>query len=172
MQCDGLPTDTLRLRRFDTLDGSSTRRPCVDFSTHPLVGFTLRSLFLSPGPVSLSRPRRGPFREFACRFVRVRCPLAVFFHAIRRKFAACHGRFGFRALLPLRVRHPPAVVTPRTIRCSPGFCLSKDFSLPAPNPPSRVFHSRTWSLAPFVPKRRCPSAVFSARRSAFPCAVP
>jgi hypothetical protein len=59
---------------------------------------------------------------------------------------ALHFQLGFRALLPLRIRQSPAVLTPRTIRCSPGFRLSKDFPLLAPSPPSRAFHSRTCAV--------------------------
>jgi len=82
------------------------------------------------------------------------------------KFAAEHIRFGFWAFLPLRIRQSPAVVTPRAIRCSFGFGLSRDFALPATNPSSRAFHSRT--CATDHQPARCPSAVFTAERSAFP----
>jgi hypothetical protein len=59
------------------------------------------------------------------------------------KFAVSRIRVGFWALLPLRVRQPPAgLLGPRTVRCSPGFCLSKDFALPARSPFSRAFRSR------------------------------
>jgi hypothetical protein len=83
------------------------------------------------------------------------------------KFAVSRIRVGFWALLPLRVRQPPAgLLGPRTVRCSPGFCLSKDFSLSAPSPLSRAFRSRACPSA--ADRRSCPSTFCSAERSAFP----
>jgi hypothetical protein len=82
------------------------------------------------------------------------------------KFAARRIRLGFWALIPLRIRRPLAGVTPRTVRCSSGFYLFRDFSLPATNPSSRACHSPT--CATDQRPARCRSAVFPAGRSAVP----
>jgi len=159
--------NTGRLRRFDVLDGVAPAS-YARLLGHPLLGFTLGSFSLSPGPGSLSRPEREPCRMSANLSV---CPRPLPTYRLRmcnptNKFAAIHIRFGFWALLPLRIRQSPAGITPRAIRCSSGFDLSRDFALPAPNPSSRACHSRTYATD--HRPARCPSAVFPAGRSAFP----
>lgn len=79
------------------------------------------------------------------------------------KIVALHFQLSFWALLPLRIRQSPAVLRPRTIRCSPGFCLSKDFPLPAPNPPSRAFRSRTCATVDLATGCRAAPQRFSLR---------
>jgi hypothetical protein len=159
--------NTGRLRRFDVLDGVAPAS-YARLLGHPLLGFTLGSFSLSLGPGSLSRPEREPCRMSTNLSVRPR-PLPTYRFRMcnpSNKFAAIHIRFGFWALLPLRIRQSPAGVTPRAIRCSSGFDLSRDFALPAPNPSSRACHSRTYATD--HRPARCPSAVFPAGRSAFP----
>jgi hypothetical protein len=163
----GILASTVRLRRFDVLDGRAPA-PYARLLGHPLLGFTLGSFSLSLGPGSLSRPEREPCRMSANLSVYPR-PLPTYRLRMcnpSNKFAAIHIRFGFSALLPLRIRQSPAGVTPRAIRCSSGFDLSRDFALPAPNPSSRACHSRTYATD--HRPARCPSAVFPAGRSAFP----
>lgn len=75
-------------------------------------------------------------------------------------------RFGFWAFLPLRVRPSFAGLTPRSIRCSCGFRLSRDFALPAADPFSRACRSPTYATDRQPARYR--SAVFPAGRSAFP----
>jgi hypothetical protein len=53
------------------------------------------------------------------------------------KFAVSRIRVGFWALLPLRVRQPPAgLLGPRTVRCSPGFASLRI----SPSPLRARFH--------------------------------
>lgn len=138
-----VPVHTSRLRRFDALDGFNARNLCPDFSRHPLVGFTLRSFSLSPGPYWLSLSSREPHCRRTVTPARSQYPRAIPWHAAVESLRPRHSSFGFRVLLPLRVRPPCVAVTPFTARCFPGVCLSGDFSLHAPDPPSRVFRSRT-----------------------------
>jgi len=79
------------------------------------------------------------------------------------KIVVLHFQLGFWILLPLRIRRSPAVLRPRTIRCSLGFCLSKDFPIPAPSPPSRAFHSRTCAVADLATECRAVPQRFSLR---------
>jgi hypothetical protein len=74
-----------------------------------------------------------------------------------------HFQLGFWALLPLRIRQSPAVLRPRMLRCSLGFRLSKDFTLPAPSPPSRAFHSRTCTVADLATECRAVPQRFTPR---------
>jgi len=134
----------LRLRRFDVPDG---------FRAPVIYAAIVRSI----------RSWGSPFEAFPSHFVPTRCrvqdesrasgvslgspgPLPTYRLRMCRptnKSAVCRIRVGFWALLPLRVRQPPVdLLVPRTVRCSPGFCLSKDFALPAPSPFSRAFRSR------------------------------
>jgi len=162
----GIFANTIRLRRFDVLDGRAPA-PYARLLGHPLLGFTLRSFFLSldPGFAVASRTRAVQWANLSIHPQ----PLPAYRFRIcnpTNKFAARHIRFGFWALLPLRVRQPPAGVTPRTTRCFLGFRLSKDLSLPAT---ARLHGRSTLGLAPPTHgPRRCPSAVYPAGRSAFP----
>jgi len=134
----------------------------------------------------------SPLEAFSSHLIRTRCrvpdesgvaprqtfrfihdPLPAYRLRLRNptnKFAASRIRFGFWALIPLRIRQSSAGVTPRTIRCSSGFFLSRDFSLPAIDPSSRVFHSPTCAID--QRPTRCRSAVCTAGRSAFPRSGP
>jgi hypothetical protein len=138
-----VPVRTSRLRRFDVLDGFNARNLCPDFSRQPLVGFTLRSFSLSLGPYLLSLSSREPFCRRVVTLARSPYPPAISWRAAAELLRPPHSPFGFRVLLPLRVRPPRAAVTPFTVRCFPGVCLSGDFSLHALDPPSRAFRSRT-----------------------------
>lgn len=143
-----VPVRTSRLRRFDALDGFHTCKLCPDFSRHPLVGFTLRSFSRSPGPYRLSLSSREPYCRRAVTPARSRYPRAISWRAAVELLRPWHSPFGFRVLLPLRVRPPCTAVTPFTARCFPGFRLPGDFSLHAPNPPSRICRSRTCTSRP------------------------
>lgn len=141
--CPDVPVRNCRLRRFDALDGCA-------LTIHALIAQSRRSW-------------GSPFEAFPSHLVLTRCRVQdesrianepngtpatlarLPFPNVQptNKFAVSRIPTGFWALLPLRVRQPSAVFTPRTIRCSRGFRLSKDFPLPAPSPSSRTFRSRT-----------------------------
>jgi len=72
-----------------------------------------------------------------------RYPRAVAWRVAVELLRPPHPPFGFRVLLPLRVRQPRPAVTPVAARCFPGLSLSKDFALHAPGPPSPACRSRT-----------------------------
>jgi hypothetical protein len=134
----------LRLRRFNVLDGF--RAPVI----YAAIARSIRSW-------------GSPFEAFPSHFVPTHCrvrdesratgaslgspwPLPTYRFRMCRptnKFAVRRTRIDFWALLPLRVRQPPAAfLVLRTVRCSPGFRLSKDFPLAARSPFSRAFRSR------------------------------
>jgi len=146
MQCPGLPARTCRPRRFNVLDGPSSSRLMPRFLVATALGVHPTKLF----PLTWSRLAVA-FRTGAVLPANLSVrpqPLPAYRFRVCRptnKFAVRRIRPGFWALLPLRILQPPAVLTPRTIRCSPGFRLSKDFALPAPSPSSRAFHSRTYA---------------------------
>jgi hypothetical protein len=120
-----------------------SRDLCPDFSRHPLLGFALRSFSLSPGPYWLALSSREPYCCRVFRPAHSHYPRAVAWRVAVELLRPPHSPFGFRVLLPLRVRQPRVAVTPITVRGFPGFRLSKDFALHAPGPPSRAFRSRT-----------------------------
>jgi hypothetical protein len=85
-------------------------RPGIDCSMRPLLGFTLRSISLSLGPVSLSRSEREPCRTSTDRLITVRCPPAVYECAGRR---SNRGKSHSFRLLGLAPSESPSIVRGR-----------------------------------------------------------
>lgn len=142
--CPGLPAGTSRPRRFNVLDDPSFSRFMPRFLVASAPGVHPTKLF----PLTWSRLAVA-FRTGAVLPANLSVrpwPLPAYRFQMCKptnKFAVRRIRPGFWAFLPLRIRQSPAALIPRTIRCSPGFGLLKDFALPAPSPSSRAFHSRT-----------------------------
>jgi len=150
--------------------GVSTPLTVIAFATHAPIARSKRSW-------------SSPFEAFPSHLVPTRCRVRDESHVAEKpngrpailarlplltvqpanKIVVLHFQLGFWALLPLRIRQSPAVLTPRTIRCSPGFCLSKDFPLPAPSPPSRAFRSRTCAVADLATECRAAPQRFTLR---------
>jgi hypothetical protein len=145
---------------------STFQRPCrfgvcslCPIARTPAPGVHPSKLFPLTWSCPLSRPRREPCREHPFRFVRGLCPRNVAGGSTpTNKFAEHRFQPGFWALLPLRIRQSHATECRTRPAASLGFCLSKDFPLPAPDPSSRAFRSRTSAVGratvnSFVPQR-------------------
>src|SRR5262249_30655055 len=94
---------------FDVLDGFTFGPASCELPDAPLLGFTLRSFSLSLGPDSLSRSRREPVALQTRRSGGADARLPFPDAQADDKIAVRRIRFGFLALLPLRIRKSPAV---------------------------------------------------------------
>jgi hypothetical protein len=149
-----------------SLTGSSARDLRPDFSGPPLMGFTLRSFSLSlcPARCRVWNESRAPGVSLGppLTFAHLPFPNAQ----ADEKFAVSRIRSGFWALLPLRVRQPPAT------------CAAHDPQLPwvlplEGFPPHRSEPVVTGLPLPGLPcysslDEGCPSTSYSAVRLAFP----